>query len=255
MALTYSRSTLRAISSLFPSKPLCPILWRSLTSLGISRFKPTHRGTRAGQRKRRPTSSFLETNSPDITSKQQFCNGFSITYTNRELEEAHFHNSSSGPLNMQADTSVQVNSTVPSTELSRKNTYFVPSLLLSNTMSLAPKIDEISYFISSNDIDVSFFTETWLKEIVPDDTINITNYKLLRRDRKHKAHGGVCLYVKKTISYRLLPDLQSEDHEVFWSLLRPKRLPRGFSNIVVRSPLPPRYQTAWLVERSETALW
>ena len=147
MALTYSRSTLRAISSLFPSKPLCPNLWRSLTGLGISRFKPTHRGTRAGQRKRQLISPFLETSSPDITSKQQFCNDFS-TSCNRELEEIHLHNSSSGSLNIQADTSSQVNSTVRSTETSRENTYFVPSLLLSNTMSLAPKIDEISYFIN-----------------------------------------------------------------------------------------------------------
>ena len=34
----------------------------------------------------------------------------------------------------------------------------------SNTMSLAPKIDEVAYAIVSNDIDIAMFAETWLKD-------------------------------------------------------------------------------------------
>ena len=41
--------------------------------------------------------------------------------------------------------------------------HFVPALLLSNAMSLAPKIDEIAYTIKQKNLDLALFTETWLK--------------------------------------------------------------------------------------------
>jgi len=72
---------------------------------------------------------------------------------------------------------------------------FVPSLLLSNPMSLAPKIDEIAYAVQQQNIDIALFTETWLKESIPDDPINIEGFQLYKRDRKNQEHDGVCLYV------------------------------------------------------------
>ena len=41
--------------------------------------------------------------------------------------------------------------------------HFVPALLLLNTMSLAPKIDEIAYTIKQKNLDLALFTETGLK--------------------------------------------------------------------------------------------
>ena len=38
------------------------------------------------------------------------------------------------------------------------------SLLLANTMSLAPKIDEVKCVISDVNPDLAFFTETWLRD-------------------------------------------------------------------------------------------
>ena len=69
---------------------------------------------------------------------------------------------------------------------------------------------------------------------VPDEAINVTGYQLQRRDRQVIVRGRVCLYIKQPISCRLLPNLQSDDYEMLWSLLRPSRLPRGFSNIIAR---------------------
>ena len=116
---------------------------------------------------------------------------------------------------------------------SRERPHFVPSFLLSNPMSLPPKIDEIAFTIKQWGIDVAHFTETWLKNAIPDGPINITGYQLFRRDRQHQDHGGVCLYVKNSIQCSLLPELFSDVHEVIWVCLRPRRLPRGFSNIIV----------------------
>ena len=40
---------------------------------------------------------------------------------------------------------------------------FVPSLYLSNVMSLAPKIDEIRHYANEVKVDLICITETWLK--------------------------------------------------------------------------------------------
>ena len=97
-------------------------------------------------------------------------------------------------------------------------------------MSLAPKIDEITYTLNSTNTDIAFFSETWLKATVPDDPIEISGYQMFRRDRTNRAHGGVCLYGKNSVQCKILPDLHSDDHEVLW--VEPTRLPRGFSNII-----------------------
>ena len=46
-------------------------------------------------------------------------------------------------------------------------------------------------------------------------------------------HGGVCLYAKSSINCSVLADYYHPYHEVPWTDLRPRRLPRGFSNIIV----------------------
>ena len=48
-------------------------------------------------------------------------------------------------------------------------------------------------------------------------------------------HGGVCLYVKDGYSkYRVIQELQCyEEHEILWVHLRPTRLPRGYSCLVM----------------------
>lgn len=38
-------------------------------------------------------------------------------------------------------------------------------------------------------------TETWLKEHVTDAQINLTNYQILRADRKNRSRGGTLLYI------------------------------------------------------------
>jgi hypothetical protein len=45
-------------------------------------------------------------------------------------------------------------------------------------MSLAPKIDEIAYTIKTADANIALFTETWLRDTVPDIPLisNITNF-------------------------------------------------------------------------------
>ena len=127
--------------------------------------------------------------------------------------------------------SIKISNNVP------PSTVKVPKLMPTNVRSLAPKMDEISYFMLHNHVDLAFITETWLRESIPDSIIHIPGYTVFRRDRIRDNHGGVCIYVKadhlrkfKQISHIICCD----DHEILWLHICPNRLPRGYSSIIVR---------------------
>ena len=63
--------------------------------------------------------------------------------------------------------------------------------------------------------------------------VNIAGYHLYRRDRINRMHGGVCMFIKDSIISQELTELQSDEHEVLWLNVRPRRLPRGFSSIII----------------------
>ena len=111
---------------------------------------------------------------------------------------------------------------------------FVPSLFLSNVMFLAPKIDEVNSVVIYANVDVVCITETWLQSHIPDSVVAINGYNLIRRDRRDVIHGGVCMYIKASIPFTILEDLEDEScsFEVLWIKLRPFRLPRGISSII-----------------------
>lgn len=82
-----------------------------------------------------------------------------------------------------------------------KNTQqeLLPSIAVSNLMSLAPKIDELRIFLNTHKFDCCCITETWLKDSIDDSVVDISGYNIISKDRTHKLHGGVALYVKDSI--------------------------------------------------------
>ena len=109
---------------------------------------------------------------------------------------------------------------------------FVSNTLLSNVMSLAPKTDEISVFISENNLDLLFLTETWLNNTVEDTHVLLPNCNLMRRDRSIGHHGGVCFYSNEFIKVHRLHEFEDPNLEVLWTSIRPPRFPRGIPCIV-----------------------
>ena len=65
---------------------------------------------------------------------------------------------------------------------------YVPSVLLSNVMSLAPKVDEVSDVITNANLDIACITETWLGDHIHDNVVCIPGYNLVRRDRIDVTH-------------------------------------------------------------------
>ena len=115
-----------------------------------------------------------------------------------------------------------------------RSCHFVPSIILANVMSLSPKIDEIRLYVQDHVPNIMCFTETWLKDTVENSVIHIRNYTLVRKDRIYAQHGGVCLYIKDTIPFTVLREYERDiSIEVLWCKLCSRRLPHGFSYIIV----------------------
>ena len=110
----------------------------------------------------------------------------------------------------------------------------LPSIFLSNTRSLVSKIEDLEIVVNQNNADIVCITETWLTESIPNSVVELKNYSLVRMDRKSdKRGGGVCAYIKSNIGFTVLRDLHNSSFEATWLYLRPHRLPRGFSCIII----------------------
>ena len=122
---------------------------------------------------------------------------------------------------------------LPSVKAQGSPTVFVPSVLLSNFIFIAPKIDEIRVVLNNLNVDLGCFVETWVQEHITDQTVSAAGYNLIRRDRCVGQHGGVCAYIRKIIKYQVLENLFDAKFEVLWLTLRPPGLSRGIPNIIL----------------------
>ena len=100
-------------------------------------------------------------------------------------------------------------------------------------MSLVPKIDEVRNVLGNSSIDLACIVETWLQEHIHDNIISIPDFNVVRLDRVEGQHGGVCVYIRRTIKYKVLQNLFNTNYEAIWLVLNPPRLPRGISNIIL----------------------
>ena len=94
----------------------------------------------------------------------------------------------------------------------------LPVFLLSNVRPLLPKLDERATLLKNNHIDMAFITETWLTDRVGDEAVGINGFSLIRRDRHLKTRGGV---------------FSDDSIESLWLHVKPHKLPRGVSSIIV----------------------
>ena len=108
-----------------------------------------------------------------------------------------------------------------------------PSFCLVNACSLLLKLDELGALLATNVVDFVAITETWLNGDFEDHLLSICGYNIFWRDRVHSRGGGVCGYLAQNIPCRHLLDLENPNFECLWVWLRPNRLPRPLSGIVV----------------------
>lgn len=75
-----------------------------------------------------------------------------------------------------------------------------------NARSVRAKKIELGTFLVEHDIDVGIITETHLS---PKDGFSIANFSTIRLDRTSSTGGGVAILVKKSVSFRTIPHLNT----------------------------------------------
>ena len=107
-----------------------------------------------------------------------------------------------------------------------------------NIVSLPPKIDEIRYSMSNKFIDVNAFNKTRLDSSITNGMIHINDYDLVGKDRSRNG-GGVCIYLRSSINYKIRDDLvPSELEAVCVEIIKPHSKPFLVST-VYRPPSAP----------------
>ena len=121
----------------------------------------------------------------------------------------------------------------------------IPTIFVSNIRSIAPKIDELECVVNQNDSDIVCITETWLSDEIPDNAIAMHGFTLFRKDRE-KRGGGVAIFVKSNIQCKRLPvpDIPESVTEILWLQMRPCRLPRAVSSILIAVVYHPPHASA-----------
>ena len=115
------------------------------------------------------------------------------------------------------------------------NEYFVPNIFTANIRGgFAQKTDELETVLRCNNVDIACITETWLRETVPSDILNISDYAVHRSDRQDgRRGGGVAAIVRCGAPCQRMTELESPNVESVWLLYRRPRMPRALSHVVV----------------------
>ena len=85
-----------------------------------------------------------------------------------------------------------------------------------NCRGLVSKITEITLLLEQCKMDILGITETHLNKNVKDEEVNITNYHMLRLDRKNKGGGGCLIYHRENINVIPKPKFEVADLEAIW---------------------------------------
>ena len=104
-----------------------------------------------------------------------------------------------------------------------------------NARSIVNKIDELQLLLEAEHPDVIGISETWLKETILDNELNVNDYNIYRHDRVNKIGGGVLLLVQKSIKTIIREDLTNKFNEIVWCdlITRNRKLVIG---VCYRSP-------------------
>lgn len=73
-----------------------------------------------------------------------------------------------------------------------------------NAGSIHPKIDEFRYVFDNVLLDIIIVSETWLKSYRSNASIKLEKYEVVRNDRYAKQSGGVAVYIRKGLNYKVL---------------------------------------------------
>ena len=128
-----------------------------------------------------------------------------VVSRNRNLEDDHYR---SITLAGGSGGGMSVESTEIKSEI--HNTGF--KVMVLNSFSLMPHLDELRIFLNEQRPHIIGITETKIDSTIDNSHIEIDDYVVERNDRNN--HGGdVAMYIHKSVNYRLREDLSNSDIE------------------------------------------
>ena len=104
-----------------------------------------------------------------------------------------------------------------------------------NIASLMKHIDELRILLADCPVDVLSINETKLDNSIQDCEVYIPGYEIVRRDRNRNG-GGVCFYIRRSITFTMRNDLKMENLE---NLCIEIRKPQSKPFVVVNWYRPP----------------
>jgi hypothetical protein len=94
-----------------------------------------------------------------------------------------------------------------------------------------------------------------LNEKIDDAAVCIGGYSIARCDRIDKLGGGVCAFIKSNIPFKILTEFNDINFETLWICVRPHKLNRGFSCLIVCVAYkPPSSDNAAFIDQLSTTL-
>ena len=194
--VTYSPRELKAIRTSMPRTRLPTEVWECIISVGIR--KP-NRSKRAGHRRKCRNRS-----EADSISRGPW----NVTNSNQSNEAQQGQQGVRSPAS-------------------------IPSVIYANIRSVPSKIDELQAVVSINNPYIVCLTETWLNSNIPNSACDLTDIPCYRNDRQSAMGGGECVYVRTIHPCIRLQDFEDTEIESIWLKIRPHRLPRGTSSLLV----------------------
>ncbi len=131
----------------------------------------------------------------------------------------------------------------------------LPSIHLANLRSLPNKTNEL-LLLSRTNKDFSnsaalCFTETWLKDTIPDSALHLPNFQLSRADREAESTGksrggGTCFYINERwcTDVTVLKKMCCYDLETLFINCKPFYSPREFCSFILVSVYIPPHANA-----------
>ena len=85
-------------------------------------------------------------------------------------------------------------------------------MALLNIASLPKHVEELRISKLFSNLDLFALNETRLDNTISDGLVNISGYDIVRKDRSRRG-GGVCIYLRTSINYKIRNDLVPEGIE------------------------------------------
>ena len=84
-----------------------------------------------------------------------------------------------------------------------------------NINSLLSHIDERRVFISCSKVDILIINESKLDSTIHDNELYLPGFEIVRRERRvnGRKEGGVCIYLRTNLNFRIREDLNSDNLE------------------------------------------